>query len=72
MSVKIVQKPRLYWVSEEAQKQARELGIAGAVIKRLQRMAERSAPVTHPRGNRRFDDFVLELHDRTIVGVDRL
>jgi len=67
----IVQKPRLYRVSMVAVKQARELGIAGSVVERLQRMAMRSAPVTHPEGNRRFDDFVLAIEDKPIVGGEQ-
>jgi hypothetical protein len=35
-------------------------------------MAMRSAPVTHPEGNRGFDDFVLAIEDKQIVGVNRI
>ncbi len=72
MGVEVVQMHRLYRVSEEAQRQAREIGIGGAVVKRLQRMGMRSAPFTHPEGNRRFDDFVLLVQNKQIVGVNRL
>lgn len=72
MAVSIVRKPRLFRVSPEAVQHAKEIGIGGVRIKRLQRMAERSAPFTHPDGNRRFDDFVLLVRDKQIMGVNRL
>lgn len=72
MSVKVVEKNRLYQVADSAIQQAKELGLSGAVVKRLQRMAMRSAPLTHPDGNRRFDDFVLMVVNKQIVGINRL
>lgn len=58
-------------VSEQAIAEARKAGIFGNVAKRLARMARRSAPLTHPKGNRRFDDFVLLVKDRTVLSVSR-
>ncbi len=72
MGVQVVQVHRLYRVSDQALRQAREIGIGGAVVKRLQRMGMRSAPYTHPDGNRRFDDFVLSVQGKEIVGVNRI
>jgi hypothetical protein len=63
---------REYSVTEEAVAQAKELGIGGEVAKRLARMAKRSAPLTHPEGNRRFDAFVLRVHDRKVLSINRL
>jgi hypothetical protein len=63
---------RVYTVSEDAVRQAREIGLCGEVAKRLARMAKRSAPLTHEEGNRRFGDFVLRVEDRCVVAVNRL
>jgi hypothetical protein len=49
-----------------------EIGIGGDVEKRLRRMAVRAAPFTHPRGNRRFYEFVLRVDNRHVRGVTRL
>jgi hypothetical protein len=72
MTVTLVKKRRLYDVSEIAVQQAKELGLGGDLIKRLQRMAMRSAPFTHPEGNRRFDAFVLQVSDSTVVAINRI
>lgn len=76
MTVTVVVKkkrvPRMYMVSAGAIAQAKMLGIGGAVEKRLLRMARRSAPLTHPEGNRRFDDFVLLIQDNVLRGINRL
>jgi hypothetical protein len=62
-----------FTVSEQAVKQAREIGLCGEVEKRLARMAKRSAPLTHEEGNRRFGDFVLMVSsDRKVLAVNRL
>jgi hypothetical protein len=72
MTVSLVKKHRLYRVSHEAVKQARELGLGGDLVRRLQRMAMRSAPFTHPEGNRRFDTFVLRVTDNEVVSINRI
>lgn len=59
-------------VSEEAKRQARAIGIGGDVEKRLYRMAERAAPLTHPAGNRRYMEFVLLVKNHEVLAVSRL
>lgn len=61
-----------FTVASEAVADGRLLGLAGDVAKRLARMARRSAPITHEEGNRRFDDFVLQVEAREVVSVSRL
>lgn len=58
-------------VAEKAAAMAREIGIGGDVRARLSRMARRAAPITHPEGNRRFDDFVLRVNGKTVEAVCR-
>ena len=64
--------PNKYTVDQEAINQARMIGLCGDVDKRLIRMAKRSAPLTHPEGNRRFDDFVLFVQNKVVKYINRL
>jgi hypothetical protein len=59
-------------VSPDAIAQAKLLGIGGDRDKRLRRMARRSAPLTHDKGNRRFGDFVLQVSDRMVIAINKL
>jgi hypothetical protein len=72
MAVKITIRGDGFVVTETAKRQARMLGMGGDLNARLRRMARRSAPLTHPAGNRRFDDFVLQLRDKVVESIDRL
>lgn len=59
-------------VTPEAVRDAKQIQLGGDAVARLKRMAEKSAPVTHEFGNRRFDQFVLLVKDGKVLGVDRL
>jgi hypothetical protein len=59
-------------ISLAAKRAARLAGIFGNVEARLSRMARRSAPVTHPCGNRRFQEFILEIEKGVVKGVVRM
>jgi len=59
-------------VSLAAKRAARHAGIFGNVEARLSRMARRSAPVTHEAGNRRFQEFILDIDRGEIKGVIRM
>lgn len=59
-------------VSDEAVRDARDIGLCGDVRLRLARMARQAAPLTHPDGNRRFDQFVLKVQDKQVLAVNRL
>jgi len=59
-------------ISPAAKRAARLIGICGNIEARLRRMARRSAPVTHEFGNRRFQEFVLEIDRGVILAVNRL
>ncbi|MEJ6846726.1 hypothetical protein [Sinorhizobium fredii] len=63
---------RQYRVTRDAVRQGRLAGLYGDTAKRLARMARRSAPVTSEHGNRRFDDFILQVVDDKVLGVTRL
>lgn len=63
---------REFTATPEALARAKEAGVYGNVQKRLQRMAARSAPFTHPAGNRRFQSFVLRIAGDQIIDVSRL
>lgn len=68
-----------YWVSNVAIRQAQELGLVqssvgddrGPTIKKLAEMAKLSAIVTHPMGNRRFGDWVLQLNENKLESLAR-
>ena len=59
-------------VTPKAVASARQIGLAGDVTKRLTRMARRAAPVTHDKGNWRFEDFVLNIEEGKVLTVSRL
>lgn len=56
-------------VSSAAERQARMLGVSGDVIKRVSRMADQGAPITHEKGNLRFDDFVLQVDGDLVQSI---
>jgi hypothetical protein len=57
-------------ISDQAITQAKRLGIGGNVSARLARMARRAANLTHPLGNRRFDEFVLRVDGNKVKSID--
>jgi len=59
-------------ISLAAKRSAREAGIFGNVEARLSRMARRSAPVTSDLGNRRFQEFIMQVDDGVMLGVYRV
>ena len=63
---------RDFTVSPAALQAGEAIGLGGDVEKRLRRMAARAAPFTHPRGNRRFHDFVLVIEQGVVQSVARL
>lgn len=63
---------REFEVTPGAVASARAIGLCGDIPKRLARMARRAAPITHDRGNWRFDDFVLEIEKGKVLAVSRL
>lgn len=60
---------REFQVSDEAKAKAQALGMTGDIQDRLQRMGKRSAPHTHPRGNRRFDHYVLKIVNGILLDI---
>ena len=63
---------RKFEVSQEAIDDAKRLSLFGDVEKRIARMATRSAPFTHPDGNRRFLNFVFRIEDGCILSCSTL
>ncbi|MCO5157856.1 MAG: hypothetical protein M9945_14100 [Aquamicrobium sp.] len=63
---------RIFKTAPEAVARGRDAGIYGDTEKRLQRMAARSAPVTSPHGNRRYQGYVLRIEGDLITDVCRL
>ncbi|MCL4743857.1 MAG: hypothetical protein KJZ83_00430 [Burkholderiaceae bacterium] len=59
-------------MTEEAVQKARYAGLYGDTVKRIARMARRSAPITHERGNWRFNDFILLIEDGRVLDVSRI
>ena len=59
---------RKYRVSPEALAQGAALGLGP---RRIGRMARSAAPVTHPQGNRRYDDFILRVNDGVVLSIVR-
>jgi len=62
---------REYEVSAEALVQGKDLGFGPAAARRIAHMARRGAPVTHPLGNRRVDDFVLRVRGNVVLSIAR-
>jgi len=61
---------REYSVSEKALADARRLGVTEPKLTTyLKRIARAAAPITHEDGDWRYDDFVLDIDDTTILGV---
>ena len=63
---------RTYKATPQAVSQARWYGVYGDTAKRIARMARRAAPFTHDLGNRRFDQFVLEVEQDEVRSIHRL
>lgn len=63
---------REYTVSQNAVAMGRDYGLWGDTAKRLRRMARRAAPVTSEYGNRRFNEWIMQVKDGTIQSVTRL
>lgn len=63
---------RQFTVSDRAFAKGEALGIDGDVEARIARMARRSAPYTHPDGNRRFEGFLLTVDGDTVVDIERI
>ncbi len=60
---------REYTASPEAVRDAEQLGMGGNVAERLTAMARRSAICTEVLGNRRFDEFLMDIHEGVIRKV---
>ncbi len=60
---------RRYRVTRTAIRQMKNLGVDGDPSDFLVRIARLSAPCTHPRGNRRYEKWVMRIRDNTIIGV---
>ena len=56
-------------VTETAVEAAKQRGVEGEIASRVLRMAKRSAICTHALGNRRFDDFILNVVDNEVTDV---
>lgn len=56
-------------VSDQAMRSAGVFGWTGSISDRLVRMAKRSAPITHEKGNRRFDHYVMAIKDGVLLDV---
>lgn len=59
-------------VTSSAIQAARSVGLCGDIAKRVARMARRAAPITHAKGNLRFDDFILKVREGEVIDVYRL
>lgn len=60
---------REFEVSSSALDQARALGMFGDVPGRLKRMAQQSAPFTHPDGNRRYESYILKVAGGVVEAI---
>jgi hypothetical protein len=60
---------REFDISPVVFEQARALGMYGNVQDRLKDMARRSAPFTHPEGNRRFEGYILMIREGVILAI---
>lgn len=60
-----------YQVTEDAVRQARALGMWGNIANRLKKMAQESAPFTHPDANRRFEGYIMKIDRGMVVSVQR-
>jgi hypothetical protein len=58
---------RHYKVSTDACKQARMLGIRGRVEAQIAYMARHAAPLTHPKANWRFNEFIMGIEGKTVT-----
>lgn len=63
---------RRFEVSNEAVRQAQELGLNGDQRQKLALMARQAAPCTHAEGNRRFEGWWLRIVDGQVAAVGRL
>lgn len=57
---------RVYDIAHSACADARYYGLGGQLALRLKRMATRSAPLTHKKGNRRFGPYWLRVEGTTV------
>lgn len=57
-------------IPAEVLEKARKLGVEGSVD--LQHMAEFAAPFTHPKGNRRYEQFVLKITDSVLKDINMI
>lgn len=62
---------RQFTVSAQAIVEGRELGLGDDCAQQIAEMARFAAPLTHPLGNRRYEDFVLkiDLGNRNVEGI---
>src|SRR5262245_41545901 len=63
---------REFVVTPEAVDQGRRLGVGEDVATRVARMARRAAPVTHPQGNRRFEEWVLRIEKGVVLSIAKM
>ncbi len=63
---------RQFEVTDEAVRQAQELGLDGDQRKRLACMARQAAPLTHAKGNRRFEGWWMRVVNGKVAAVGRL
>lgn len=61
-----------FTVTDEAVAKGRTFGIYGDTASRIQRMAKRAARITHDRGNRRFQDYVLAIENNMVTDINLL
>ena len=61
--------PKEYVIAKTAIASAKQVGLFGAVEKVLKNAASHSAPFTHPNGNRRFNNLILEIEGDRVVNV---
>lgn len=63
---------RMVVVTDAAVSDAVAHGVAGDVRARVSRMFTRSAPYTCDFGNRRYEDFVLDVWDGRVLAVRKI
>ena len=59
-------------IPENTIAQGRSLGIWGDTHARMLRMVRRAAICSHPDGNRRFQNFIFQIHDGQVQKVHRI
>lgn len=58
-----------YEISKRVCEEAKVLGFSEPVLPLLKKMVVQSSPITHPNGQRRYEDYIFAVHNGVVCSI---